>query len=450
MKEKLQNYMEKPANKPNEIVIDLPDYLKDFDKRKKAVENINDKKFQEIEQRIMSGETDFSEDEIIDYLDYLDKIESEGYKLDSWLMSEQIKLFPKNISVDTFKIKNNKLIIKPRTSFEPEIIEGDADFDTEEGKEFWDINYQQKKRCFEMLEKNGAHQAVDYITKLISDHGGYELTNIHEKSILEILKKDIAYSEKVIFENLKNQFYDNFPAKMLIWLACDIFGIDHVKEKIDTFATPDQQKNIYIFHSLLELANENKIKIDFETIDSLDIQIKPANQELSEDEEENEKIKQDIINIAEKNYRKMFTDQNGKVNETAVHIIIDELKNNLNNIKDQRAYLLKYKDEVIAFCRFEPVSDTEVYAGSLNVYDELRDFQIGKFFSDTVLAEEAKYNVILMQSRENNIANSLYEKQGFIKTGESEEILGEDLIVKLYNYRMDKREKNTQEDKIAA
>ncbi len=210
---------------------------------------------------------------------------------------------------------------------------------------------------------------------------------------LELLKK----AQEIIINSFDTIKGEKKPEKIEKLLA------DLEKSKIE----------IELLHSVLKSAKEGGEAIDFENIRDLEIETKEIKEDLSEQE------KQEILEISRRNYFECVY----KDNPEAAEKVLEDLKKELETeeIAKQRKYILKYQGEVIAFCRFKPIegSETDIYGGSLNVYNDLKAFGIGKYFLEKVLAEEAKKYNIRATCRE-ELFESIYQKQGFEKTGEFE------------------------------
>jgi predicted GNAT family N-acyltransferase len=66
----------------------------------------------------------------------------------------------------------------------------------------------------------------------------------------------------------------------------------------------------------------------------------------------------------------------------------------LDENKPTRWYLAQANDELLGFIRFDDISDTEVYAGSLNVDDQSRGAQIGESILKSCLIKESQSKVV--------------------------------------------------------
>jgi predicted GNAT family N-acyltransferase len=167
--------------------------------------------------------------------------------------------------------------------------------------------------------------------------------------------------------------------------------------------------------------------INFEIIRDLKIETKEIGEDLSEEE------KAQIKKIAIENYSEIYKNAPEELKS-----VLEELdaELNLEKITGQRKYILKYKEQLIAFCRFKPIegSSTDVYGGSFHVYRDLQNLCIGKYFVEKAIDKESeKYNIRAICRTE--LFEQLYQKMGFEKQDEIEEN-----GVKYYNIILPKKE----------
>jgi len=168
---------------------------------------------------------------------------------------------------------------------------------------------------------------------------------------------------------------------------------------------------VEILSATLKSAKEDGIKINPEIIQGLKIEKRADNL--------NEKEKKAIVKIFQDNYRKIFAD-----NPQAYQRVEDDFLKELENLQNQMVYIMKFNNEVVAFCRFNPLSDSEVYGGSLNVTEEIQGLNIGGYFICNTLKEVSKNYDIIIKTRKDNPANEKYQKEGFVITGEHQETDG--------------------------
>jgi len=185
---------------------------------------------------------------------------------------------------------------------------------------------------------------------------------------------------------------------------------------------------IEIMVSMLKAAKQEGNDIEYSQIKNLQLEEKEIGLGLGEKE------KQEILEIARENY---FGDI-FKGNPEAAEGVIADLEKELVDIHNQKAYVLKYQGRVIAFFRFKPIGENELYAGSLNVYRDLQNLSIGSHFLRATLEQESRKNIIRAITRENNPAIGLYRRCGFVI---DEKKPFEKNGVRYFNMTMDRREK---------
>lgn len=76
------------------------------------------------------------------------------------------------------------------------------------------------------------------------------------------------------------------------------------------------------------------------------------------------------------------------------HKITSDLAQMLDENRPSRWYLAQANQELLGFIRFDDISDTEVYAGSLNVDEQSRGAQIGESILKSCLMKESQTKVV--------------------------------------------------------
>lgn len=170
--------------------------------------------------------------------------------------------------------------------------------------------------------------------------------------------------------------------------------------------------------SVLQSAKESGQPVSLEMIKNLDLEKKIIN---SQEESLSQEEKNELLRIAQENYSTIFLQTGPNYNPEAYKRVIDDFAKELNDLEGQTVYILKYKDEIIGFNRFKPLSSYEVYAGSLNVSKDIQGLSIGKSFLAKTLDDVSASYDIHAQTRQDNPANNSYLRQGFIITGEYQE-----------------------------
>lgn len=182
----------------------------------------------------------------------------------------------------------------------------------------------------------------------------------------------------------------------------------------------DSKIEITLLAALLKTYNTQGEKINYELIKDLKLEIKEPGEDVSQEE------KAEMLRLFEKNYREVvFPD-----NENAAQSAIDEFREDLyspEGLKNQKVFILRFQGQIIAFCRFKPLDEKDkkflqlkeveknaLYAKSLNVHQEVNKLSIGRYFSDIVLPQMRKGNILYAITRTNNPAIPMYEKQEFV------------------------------------
>ena len=298
--------------------------------------------------------------------------------------------------------------------------------------------------CLEIDKRNG--EKIIEIGDKLSQNKSCSVFNKIAK-LVDLVEKEKKDMENIFFPgktstDLRRNLIDK--AQKIIVDFADALEKDPEKYVDKLLATLDNTKiEIELLHSILKSAKENNENVPFEIIRDLRIETKEIGEDLTLEE------KQEILEISRKNYFDVvFEDELEKA-----QIVVDDLKKEFfpekflekkeDEVKNQRAYTLKYKGRVVAFCKFKqiPGKPDELEFTSVNVSPELHGLKVGEYFISKVLEIESKKHIINGDTFvKNAAANKLYfEKVGFEKEeeNESEKYLGE----KLYKMRMDKREK---------
>jgi predicted GNAT family N-acyltransferase len=177
----------------------------------------------------------------------------------------------------------------------------------------------------------------------------------------------------------------------------------------------NDKAEISLLASVLKITKEKGGIIDLEEIKDLNIEKKYIDAEADFSEKE----KSELLTQFNKTYSEIFAN-----NPQALKRVIEGLKNEFNHMAGQTAYTLKYKNQIVAFCRFKPLNDLEVYGGSLLVRQDLRGLAIGNHFIQSTLDEISKTQSVKIKSRKDNPANASYQRNGFEISGEHQETDG--------------------------
>lgn len=163
----------------------------------------------------------------------------------------------------------------------------------------------------------------------------------------------------------------------------------------------NNKADIALLASVLRVAKSEGQPIDIEKLQNLNLETKSS---LSPEEIE------DIIKMSEENWQQIPALQK---------TVTEDLKNDLKSQeKEQEFIVLKYKGETIGFLRFEKRDNKTIYAGSLNVYKELRGLKIAEQSLLEIIKEKSKEKIVHATASPKIQAGTCYiEKTGFVGTG---------------------------------
>jgi hypothetical protein len=275
--------------------------------------------------------------------------------------------------------------------------------DTEKVEKWTEKQNKLKKIMIEAQENFAKLFSLDFsseVTKKIIEKY-FEILNLNNRT-KEIIKS-FSGNKEVFQENVNSTnllitekaaaFLDEFTKKSDEESYKNVIdGLEKIKVEISLLA------------AVLKTIKESGERVALENIKDLDLSKKEIDSYLSDEE------KAEIMDMVKENYLKGIYADNPK----AARAVFSEVENELEEIKNQTTYTLKFQGKVVAFCRFKPVGENELYAGSLNVEKEVQGFAVAGYFLDQTLLEEAKNNTIHAITRVNNLANAKYKKLGFI------------------------------------
>jgi len=248
-----------------------------------------------------------------------------------------------------------------------------------------------------------------------------DLASKEESELSNLLLKD---NKCFNFSSLKSELLRRAQALIIKFsqFENDKFKADEVSQ---IFSELENIKiEIVLFSSLLKSAKEDKQSINLEVIKYLDLRVKDYGEKMTD------KDKEEVLSIAQANWSNFG-------NEKMAQVVIGGLEESLEKDKEQRAYILKYKDEVIGFVRFEKTDHDTIYAGSFNVSKDLRGLAIGNDMMEKALIKEGENNILEASASIKIPAGCSYiEKIGFIADGLIENYHGTG--ESLFNIRLDK------------
>lgn len=160
-----------------------------------------------------------------------------------------------------------------------------------------------------------------------------------------------------------------------------------------------------LLHDFVTTARENRENVDYKELLHLNLETKDIGVDFAEPLADEDAM----LDLCKENYRQLFSE-----NPIAFKLLVSDFEKELPDLKNQRVYVLRYKGEIVAFCRFKPMADGVVYAGSLNVDKKIQQISIGSFFLKEVLDQELrKSRAIQAITRVENPANKKYQDLGF-------------------------------------
>lgn len=430
--EKLNNFVE-TEKLQKQYIIDLPDSLIDFNQRKKAADFLNDKHCQKIEEKIMSRETDLSEDELIEYLAYMQNLQKESNKVDSWHMGEEIKQITKyfaslkkrrisfnELDIDNWKVENGKIIVQFKDNHPKKLVNNMDDSD-ENNSLFLYKNQSYANRTIDCLLRVGGKKSIDKIVELILEDSDW--LYLHEDSINRLFKKNKHYAINKCLVIAEEGSLNDVQLYAIVQLLDYLQDDENIKKRLEKSLSElsdgnghlyeaDEANGIFTLAFILSSAKKQGYKIDFEKIKNLRLDIKEPGQDMEKSD------KDSIIKMAEDNWSK----QNPKM----APIVINGLRESLRDTSNQKYYTLKYQGKTISVIRFEPINKQEnqneqkpiYYFGSFNVDSEARGLGVGEEMMNLALIEESQKNILEGHVPPQFEVGTCYvEKSGFVLDG---------------------------------
>ncbi|EKE11914.1 MAG: hypothetical protein ACD_15C00001G0003 [uncultured bacterium] len=196
--------------------------------------------------------------------------------------------------------------------------------------------------------------------------------------------------------------------KVLLSLCADEdLDLEKIYTKLDSI-----RGEVEIFTATLKSAKDDGMEIVFEIIKDLKIEEKTITKRNNLTQEEKDKL----TKIFSDNYKDIFAE-----NPVAYERVLKDFEAEIDDLEGQTVYVMKYKNEIIAFCRFAPISKREVYGGSLNVSKDVQGLSVGDYFIGSTLEKVSREYDIKIKTRKDNPANSNYQKKGFLIIGTHKE-----------------------------
>jgi len=266
--------------------------------------------------------------------------------------------------------------------------------------------------------------------------------NITEKEDSRLLFYKLARISELAFsttDELKDYFIANGDPKNIQWQDIRLALLGNVKKIINNFNNTEYsseemkkllkeldaaQVEITFLSTLLRNVKENEYDLDWNLIKDLSLNIKNFGLDMDAAD------KKDVLAMAKTNWSEFG-------NEKMADTVMSGLEIALDNTKNQRCYILKYKGKLIAFVRFEKTEQGTLYAGSLNVSKDLRGLNIGNEMMQQALVAESEHNILEASASVKIPAGCAYiEKVGFVADGIIENYHGSN--EDLFNISLDK------------
>lgn len=417
------NTVEKTSQSCKEF-IDMPEHLVNFDVRKKAIENLNNQKCQTIEEQLMSGNENFQEEELLEYFDYLNNLETECFKVNNWYNIEQMKAIAKyfylkekkrivfnDLDIDLWGIENGKIYFTTPHISSP----GDSDAQSEEScYNQSNVSQVQTKKALKILINIGTEKSIDKIVELILRKEDFIYNN--ENEINSLFKKYQKYAVDKCLATIEKGDLDAIQIYATIQLLSYLQDDKEITERLKIALNELDNNGHGIYKDdkentgkgflafVLYSAKKQGYKIDYKKIKNLGHSIDDFGSDMNTED------KQDVLEMARENWEK----QNPKMADT----VIEGLEKSLRNTFGQKCYLLKYNNKVVSFIRFEPIDDETYYCGSFNVEKILRGLGLGDEMMVMAIKNEAEKKKIEATVSPRLQAGTCYvEKIGFVLDG---------------------------------
>jgi len=220
-----------------------------------------------------------------------------------------------------------------------------------------------------------------------------------EKYLSLISDKKDDFNDPKIIQEIKEKLL--IRGKELL-SDCSEGKIDGILESLDSLKLYNE-----FFCAFLKSLKDNKVKTDLFKFKDIHLETIFLQETDTSSVHENQKQKSDMINIISKNYKDTPDLANKLARELAD--IFDGKGKNRTTID-----MLKNKDEILAFCRFEEIGDKKLYFGSFNVEKDMRGLLIGDSFLEATLNKKSKDNKIIAVCHAANRIGAYYIENGFI------------------------------------
>lgn len=262
-------------------------------------------------------------------------------------------------------------------------------------------------RILEIGQRLSPKQAKEFFAKL--------------SEITDLAEKENSAIQELLFSDLQENEAQDLRQNMLMRSAQEISSFAESLSNHKISATDagkllanlrDKKAEILLFGSLLKNSKEASKPIKIEKVKNLGIEKAVVNSENALTAKDTESLRR----LFTRTYESIFAN-----NPEALARVSEDFEKELANLEGQTVYSLKYCGEIIAFCRFKPIDDKNIYGGSLLVNDTIRGLSVGEYFMQATLSDVSETHNIHIKSRKDNKANGNYQRQGFEITGEHAE-----------------------------
>lgn len=214
--------------------------------------------------------------------------------------------------------------------------------------------------------------SVDEITTVLKERFGKEENN---QELIISIRENLFKKGKDLLVESSDAISNNKEENVLIG--------EELSKKLN-----NMKKSAILLGSVFKTVLKEGMKLD---------QIKDVSIESINNEKEILEYKDELLRIFKEN-RINYPPELMK--ET-----LAEFEQALNNINNKEFYILKDKEDVIAFMRFDKLSNGNLYAGSLNTRSEIKGLALGGELLKKLLVEKSK---------DNNIEAVVFEKNPMV------------------------------------
>lgn len=232
--------------------------------------------------------------------------------------------------------------------------------------------------------------STEDINQILRERFGKEEEN--QEIILKIKENLLKKGKDLLLDSAKN--LDKCTDTECIELG------KNIEEKLDFIS----KENILLGSTFKELLKKENLQIN---------EIQDVSLEMINTPEGIIKYKAELIRIFKEN-REGYPEE--LLKET-----LTEFEEALNNIEDKEFYILKNKEDILAFMRFDILENGNYYAGSLNGRNEIQGLAVaGSFLKQLLIDKSKERNIEAVVYENNQMLNRYANEFGFKIVGEIE------------------------------